>query len=511
MPRWGKALISLCQSIKHANEEIRERALAIENIWYRTQVQAEFVCQIDAELPQYFRRLQVKIYNVLEGKLKRAVAQLDGILKDGTQGPTIRKYKYALIKGSLDQAILDLESWQKTFDPSWFLVLRLSGRKIDLQLSNTTSTQDTQWSAAGQPIATAVAIRQSLDRASDDNVAVFRPPDGLKGRISEAVHLTSITLSTKPNTDSLYIIDTFRLEGPSLGKRDSNTFQVNARLLIHRLQRVDPSHFGILECRGAVRDYDDAGDLRALAYIFRPPQHMTRSKRPLSLREMLISGPEPSLTWRAAIAIQLATAVCYVHTLDLVHKNIRPENAIGLTIQDGVRNAERVSLFLFGFGQVRLESGATRRMGDNSWEKDLYRHPSRQGVSPQDDYVMQHDIYSLGICLLEIGLWGSLVMYDDTQSPKSGNLPGFSVGGTPHQLPAVLKAQLIATANEHLPMKMGDRYRTVVVDCLTCLDEGNSIFDDDAELLDDDGVRVGVRYIEKVLAIRYFAKVAQLT
>ncbi|KAK3947523.1 hypothetical protein QBC32DRAFT_192510, partial [Pseudoneurospora amorphoporcata] len=26
---------------------------------------------------------------------------------------------------------------------------------------------------------------------------------------------------------------------------------------------------------------------------------------------------------------------------------------------------------------------------------------------------MQHDVYSLGVCLLEMGLWRSFVMYDD--------------------------------------------------------------------------------------------------
>ncbi|KAF5631162.1 ankyrin repeat domain protein [Fusarium tjaetaba] len=40
----------------------------------------------------------------------------------------------------------------------------------------------------------------------------------------------------------------------------------------------------------------------------------------------------------------------------------------------------------------------------------VYQHPTRTG-SKSVKFVMQHDIYSLGVCLLEIGLWRSLVEF----------------------------------------------------------------------------------------------------
>jgi hypothetical protein len=64
---------------------------------------------------------------------------------------------------------------------------------------------------------------------------------------------------------------------------------------------------------------------------------------------------------------------------------------------------------LVGFGNFRDAEGGTLRSGDTLWEKNIYRHPRRQGQKPQDDYIMQHDIYSLGVCLLELGLWESLL------------------------------------------------------------------------------------------------------
>jgi len=54
----------------------------------------------------------------------------------------------------------------------------------------------------------------------------------------------------------------------------------------------------------------------------------------------------------------------------------------------------------------------------------LYRHPERQG--PPDSmaeakYNIGHDIYRLGVCLLEIGLWQSFVEYAE-QTPKLSSI-----------------------------------------------------------------------------------------
>jgi len=48
---------------------------------------------------------------------------------------------------------------------------------------------------------------------------------------------------------------------------------------------------------------------------------------------------------------------------------------------------------------------------------------------------------------------------------------------------------------------MGTKYSKVVETCLTCLDEDNVRFGDEREFQDEDGVAVGVRYIEKILAL----------
>lgn len=138
------------------------------------------------------------------------------------------------------------------------------------------------------------------------------------------------------------------------------------------------------------------------------------------------------------------------------------------------------------------------------------RHPSRQGAHPEIDYQMQHDIYSLGVVLLEIGLWTSFLVYDDGQSasPTASHVlgnpepsQGKPLGNSFHT-----KARLEILAEQELPARLGRRYSNIVLSCLRCMDpatgsdEGGSGFGADvASYKDEDGIIIGVRFIENVL------------
>ncbi|KAJ6196722.1 hypothetical protein J3E72DRAFT_386138 [Bipolaris maydis] len=206
----------------------------------------------------------------------------------------------------------------------------------------------------------------------------------------------------------------------------------NVRDLVRKLQVDDPYTFGLLKCKGFVAETVPAGyaELLSLTLVFREPPG------PRSLREILLNTPtSTSTTRRLEITRDLASSVGY---------------------------------------------------------KNLHRHPSRQGFSPHEDYEMRHYIYSLGVCLLEIGLWGSFVEYDPTTGA--------------HSLSQLLTARsekdkdlFVALAQCPLPGSMGDTYAEIVETCLTCLDPGNVDSGDEKAFEDEDGILVGVRYIEKVL------------
>ena len=288
-------------------------------------------------------------------------------------------------------------------------------------------------------------------------------------------------------SDKCRIIDSI----PVIQGSDLSIVTRDVRELATRLNSVDPFTFGVLQCLGVV-PIKDAPTNRpfSFALVLKIPKDF--GNRPRSLRDYLLSGDEHTLTQRCNLAKHLATAVSFVHTLGFVHKNIRPENILGFQ-KDHVSFG---SFFLTGFEAVRMADGRTRRLGDPAWERNLYRHPHRQGLNPEADYVMQHDIYSLGVCLLEIGMWESFVCYNDVGANTSGALEAdmFSIESGD----LLLKDHLVALAKRHLPKRIGERYCQVVVNCLTCLDKDNADFGDRSEFEDGDGVLIGVRYIQKV-------------
>lgn len=64
--------------------------------------------------------------------------------------------------------------------------------------------------------------------------------------------------------------------------------------------------------------------------------------------------------------------------------------------------------------------------------------------------------------------------------------------------PLQIKDHLVSLAKKELPKHMGNRFTSIVITCLTCLDEENIDFGDETEFQDNEGILVNVRYIEKV-------------
>jgi hypothetical protein len=371
-----------------------------------------------------------------------------------------------------------MESWAKLFDPSWFLIMRIAGQHVDKELGRTTQENKT--------ITSASAIRDSLKENPQQDVSVFLPEDGLKSAITVEMPFTSAKLVQRAGSNKWLILDPVSCDFlPDFHHR-----RKVIRDLARKLTKTDPSTFALLKCAGVVADKTS----NEFKLVFKTPDDMSE---PRTLRASLMSGDfNHSLSERFRIATQLARAVCSVHTFGLVHKSIRPENIV--LFQD--HDSKLGSAFLLGFEKVRPEEGQTRLGGDANWEKNLYRHPQRQGVRLQDSYVMQHDIYSLGVCLLEIGLWDSFVQYPDPTSDPVGS-QSYNFGAEALERASYsdfVKDKLLSLAIDPLPRKMGSKYANIVETCLTCLDEENKHFGDESEFQDKDGILVAVRYIEKV-------------
>jgi hypothetical protein len=151
---------------------------------------------------------------------------------------------------------------------------------------------------------------------------------------------------------------------------------------------------------------------------------------------------------------------------------------------------------LIGFDVVRNAEGRTNLVNKYKWQSEIYKHPSRQGSHP-DYYAMQHDIYSQGVCLLKIGMWETLIAY----SSFGVTHPSSVFDHDPRQTDASSVKDYFIHLSRSIALrgKMGTKYSEVVQTCLTCLDENNCDFGDEEDFEGDDGIVVGVRYLEKVM------------
>jgi serine/threonine protein kinase len=163
----------------------------------------------------------------------------------------------------------------------------------------------------------------------------------------------------------------------------------------------------------------------------------------------------PALESRFILARELSAALSQFHTVKWIHKSFRSNNILFF---QNTQSKETTSPFhrpyLFGWEYGRPESGFSSRVDEkDDIEENVYRHPEQWGL-PTSSFNRIHDIYSLGVVLLEIGLWKPVI---------SLHRWGFKNVG----LGSEVKDYLIESArHQRLRAPIGERYQNVVLSCL---------------------------------------------
>ncbi|KAK7910616.1 hypothetical protein PG985_013097 [Apiospora marii] len=497
----------------------------------------EFLRKISHTIDGDLLEAMDNVLGLLATKLTLVSAKLDKFLESPSSSATpksswnVRRGRYAITKNTLDKIMGDLEQWQKRFDPCWFLMMRIASPLIDQELANLKEKDSfkgpttnhrlkvTSNATTKSPASLADGLRDALREQPQRSTSVFLPPDPLELSpiLFSVARLALRHTAGKPPKQ--FIIDRFEIPLQS----NQMTAKNDARNLARKLANADPNTFGLLKAKGVMTgEGQRIEQVEQFNFVYYVPQHLTA---PISLRQILMQNHDClHLSQQVRIARDLATSVGFVHNFNFVHKNIHPESIILF----GNSENSAMSTFLVGFECFRSADAGSLRKGDADWHKDLYRHPTRQGLNPEASYVMQHDIYSLGLCLLELGLSASLVSYSSPdQRPEPGPLlvqieGGYGDGSVAgvvdssqttdenddHQdmlPPGMRKAyrikdSMLSLAKTRLSRRMGPRYSAVVATCLTCLDVDNDDFGDESEMADEDGIIVGVRFIEKIIA-----------
>ena len=163
----------------------------------------------------------------------------------------------------------------------------------------------------------------------------------------------------------------------------------------------------------------------------------------------------PSLEDRFRLALNLVTNLLHTHAKGVTHRHINSNNVIFI---EGDRKGE---------DRKPWKEGIIRRPYLVSWDQcpgdainapeemhvaRLYRHPNSR-VGARSTFTPEYDVYSLGLVLLEIGLW----------------MPLHKLWKTKYNLP-VFRKKLQSTYAHKLGGKCGSAYMRVVEYCLHAAD-----------------------------------------
>ena len=286
------------------------------------------------------------------------------------------------------------------------------------------------------------------------------------------------------------------------------------------LSRLPTGSTGILRCLGYRTEPQ-------LELIFELPSGFTQLRTlERVILDQMNSGDarQEPLDYRFSLAREVAEAVLSVHTSGRVHKNLRP-NTI-LIVEGQMASSSFSKPYLTDWTMLRKAESPSSMVGEDDWLTDLYRHPRRHGLQPETRYNMGHDIYSLGVSLLTIGLWEPLVSsmegakfpcekYINTAvrlgSVKSEDLlplkspPGETGEESIKRLiwtltrPLTIQQTLQELAAHELPSRMGVQFTRIVTSCLSCLEGLEGGFGDAKIFEENNKQAIGVKFNEKVL------------
>ncbi|KAK3986729.1 hypothetical protein QBC44DRAFT_332649 [Cladorrhinum sp. PSN332] len=145
----------------------------LETVWTKLESQLGLIRKMNGhlsnDLAQNHSNLLDKLESVLGvsvGQLERATSSRDragsgrgGVLKLLPLG----RWKYALMRKSLDVLIKELEEWQDRFDPSWYLIQLISSEVLNPALvSSSRRVKPATTSSSSGPLDDMIALRQAI-------------------------------------------------------------------------------------------------------------------------------------------------------------------------------------------------------------------------------------------------------------------------------------------------------------------------------------------------------------
>lgn len=362
--------------------------VSIESNWVKMENQIGIMKRVAAAggLSQKLQDVQSQVLSQLEGKLKTASLIIEQLMSEKREDEkkwkhderdivtvmrglgdmrASKKLKYVAKKKSLYEVVDEIEKWQARYDASWILIMQMSSTLASKPIDEELDAQEKKPKHDQIPIIIAAkgirdAARANQDAKTSDHGPIWISSDDLDLK-AKAIGNSSTEIAYIGN-DEMVLIDTM-ISNPAA---NVNSTTKEVRNLARILAEVDPSTFGLLRCRGVIKvpKQNSLQLLLDFKFIFNIPGHLSN---PQSLRAVLLSAASYPLDERLELAKKLTSSVLFVHTVQFVHKNIRPETIIIFQNESSVIGAP----YLAGFEKFRIEDGTTYRAGDSLWDHNL--------------------------------------------------------------------------------------------------------------------------------------------
>ncbi|GAM88976.1 hypothetical protein ANO11243_070100 [Dothideomycetidae sp. 11243] len=155
---------------------------------------------------------------------------------------------------------------------------------------------------------------------------------------------------------------------------------------------------------------------------------------------------------RLHLALSIATAIAKYHSVGWYHEGIESRNVC--LVRDHPPNEIFKRPVLLGFTKSRTAKGESVGIADKT--SMIYQHPDRARSHAAVRFTASHDLYSLGVLLLEIGRWKS------ASDIVTERLARESIRFSEAE-PRKVSKKLLEYAETGLATFIGTRYQEVVV------------------------------------------------
>ncbi|KAI1495751.1 prion-inhibition and propagation-domain-containing protein [Biscogniauxia marginata] len=243
-------------------------------------------------------------------------------------------------------------------------------------------------------------------------------------------------------------------------------------VLLARLLSEDmPPDFRAPRCLGYVRSTTSSEESK-FGIVYERSSGNKAETTLTTLRQLLDNRPKPSITARISLCSALADCLFSFHAVDWLHKGIKSDNVLffGSVTDEGSLGMPYITGYDLSRPSDELEM-TEKPLFDPL--NDIYRHPYVQFGEAKNCYLKSHDMYSLGIVLIEIALWKpieAILGIEDLMTIRPAELRGIREkllgssdyhSGSPHNATSGGSEYLSKVAR-----KFGDSYHDIVVLCL---------------------------------------------